>query len=308
MTRVDICVCTFRRGSLVETLASLMALDLPGDVEASVIVVDNDTTPSAEAAVTQFAATSPLPVRYLHRPAGNISVARNGALDASGARFVAFIDDDETAQAGWLRALLKQRAISAAAVVLGPVEPRFADGTPDWVRKSGLHATRPVWRGGEITTGYTCNVLIDREHPALADRRFDPGLGQSGGEDTDFFSAAHAEGARIAYAEGAVVEEPVPAARTDFRWLARRRYRMGQTHAHVLTTRLGHSRWTALPLALVKAAACGALGLATLPAPRRRNPALLRAALHLGVVAGLAGHRGLKLYGLTQPTLGAHPE
>ncbi|MEL6518466.1 MAG: glycosyltransferase family 2 protein, partial [Pseudomonadota bacterium] len=143
---------------------------------------------------------------------------------------------------------------------------------------------------------------------ALADRRFDPGLGQSGGEDTDFFSAAHAEGARIAYAEGAVVKEPVPAARTDFRWLARRRYRMGQTHAHVLTTRLGHSRWTALPLALAKAAACGTLGLATLPAPRHRNPALLRAALHLGVVAGLAGHRGLKLYGLTQPTLGAHPE
>ena len=99
MTRVDICVCTFRRASLVDTLASLMTLDLPGDVEARVIVVDNDTTPSAQTAVTHFAASAKLPVRYLHRPAGNISIARNGALDASDARFVAFIDDDETAQA-----------------------------------------------------------------------------------------------------------------------------------------------------------------------------------------------------------------
>ncbi|MEL6643469.1 MAG: glycosyltransferase family 2 protein [Pseudomonadota bacterium] len=305
MTRVDICVCTFQRPGVTQTLASLMALDVPDGCDARILVIDNDVHPSAKAPVEAFAARAPLPVRYVHCPAGNISIARNGALHASDARFIAFIDDDEQAEPHWLAALLKRRAVSGAAVVLGPVEPRFEATAPNWVRRAGLHQTRPVWREGEIRTGYTCNVLIDREHPALAGRRFDVRLGQSGGEDTDFFSGAHSAGARIAYAEDALVTEAVPPERTRFRWLARRRYRMGQTHAHVLTERLGHPRWTSLPLAASKALACGMLALATLPIAHRRNVALLRATLHMGVVAGLVGHRGLRLYGFAKPASGA---
>lgn len=306
MTGVDICVCTFQRDSVTETLASLMTLEVPAGIAARVIVVDNDVAPSAQARVAAFAEQAPLPIRYLHAPAGNISVARNAALDAAEGRFVAFIDDDETATPGWLAALLHESTTSGAAVVLGPVAPEFDASAPAWVRAADLHATRPVWRGGEICTGYTCNVLIDRTHPALAARRFDPMLGQTGGEDTDFFSAAHRDGARIAFAPDAVVTEAVPLIRTSFQWLARRRYRMGQTHSHVLTTRLGQRRWRALPVAFAKALACTGVALVTLPIAHRRNSAFLRAALHLGVVAGMAGHGGLKLYGLTQPTDGVH--
>ena len=55
MTGVDICVCTFQRDSVTETLASLMTLDVPAGTAVRVIVVDNDVAPSAQARVAAFA-------------------------------------------------------------------------------------------------------------------------------------------------------------------------------------------------------------------------------------------------------------
>ena len=56
MTGVDICVCTFQRASVTETLASLMTLDVPAGTAVRVIVVDNDVAPSAQARV------APIPI------------------------------------------------------------------------------------------------------------------------------------------------------------------------------------------------------------------------------------------------------
>jgi hypothetical protein len=52
-----------------------------------------------------------------------------------------------------------------AEVVLGPVDPVYPEDAPDWMRATSVHATRPVHVRGEIRTGYTCNVLIDRHRP-----------------------------------------------------------------------------------------------------------------------------------------------
>jgi len=48
---VDICVCTFRRPHIANTLASLQALDVPPAVVLRIIVADNDETDSARARV-----------------------------------------------------------------------------------------------------------------------------------------------------------------------------------------------------------------------------------------------------------------
>ena len=50
MVSVDICICTFRRPFLAETLRSVAALEIE-DVALRVIIADNDTTPSAQALV-----------------------------------------------------------------------------------------------------------------------------------------------------------------------------------------------------------------------------------------------------------------
>ena len=104
---VDIGMCTFRRSELAEALASLDRLAVPGGVELHVIVADNDTEPTARATVDAFRSASRHRVTYVHAPAANISIARNACLDTASGRYIAFIDDDQTADPGWIAALLE---------------------------------------------------------------------------------------------------------------------------------------------------------------------------------------------------------
>ena len=306
MTRADapstvvIGLCTFRRASVAETMASLGRLAPRPD--ARIVVADNDEAPSARGRVEAAAAGHPLPVTYLHAPARNISVARNAVLDAaraSGARFLAWIDDDETAEPGWLAALLARQPETGAAAVLGPVHAVYGEGAPGWMRSGRVHDTLPVsGAGGQVLYGYTSNALMDLAHPALAGLWFDPARGRTGGEDTAFFQAVTAAGGEIAFAAGAVVAETVPPDRAALGWLLRRRFRIGQTHASLFAPKAGPARRVAAAgLSAAKVAAC--LGAATLRAadPLGRNRALIRGALHLGALAELAGVGRVEPYG-----------
>lgn len=297
-TSVDVCICTFRRASVVDAVKSVLAQRLPEDVRLSVLVVDNDVTPSAAALIESLAKTADVPLRYAHRPSGNISIARNGALELSEARYLAFLDDDEVADPNWLAALLEAARTSDADVVLGPVHAVYPAETPDWMRMLDLHSTRPVEVKGQIRTGYTCNVLIDRESHALDGLRFDLSLGRSGGEDTVFFAEVHSSGGRIAQAEDAVVREDVPVDRARFAWLARRRFRMGQTHGRLLAgDRARKVQGQHMALAGAKVLYCAGAALLAFASPARRNAAVLRGCLHLGTITGLCGARPIELYG-----------
>ncbi|HEV7249482.1 MAG TPA: glycosyltransferase family 2 protein [Shinella sp.] len=301
MTRIDIAVCTFRREAVSETLASLARLTVPHGVQLRVIVADNDIEPSARERVA--AARLPMDIAYVHCPAGNISIARNACLDHADADFIAFVDDDETVEPQWLDRLLAEANKSAADVVLGPVRAIYAADAPAWMRRGDFHSTLPVWVGGEIRTGYTCNVLMRLAAPSITGRRFDLTLGRSGGEDTAFFDAVHAAGGRIAFAEEAWVQEPVPANRARFAWLAQRRLRMGQTHGRLLAERHeGFARLTAAALATAKCAACFTSAAAFVLLPVRRNRFVLRGLLHAGAVGGLFGARAIEPYGTVEAT------
>src|SRR5690606_22133994 len=131
---IDICICTFRRPELAATLRSLAVLEPPQAYKVGVIIADNDDEPSARDLVIAMMDELQIPVHYIHAPARNISLARNACLDASRARFVAFIDDDETATKEWLVRLVKAAEGSRADVVLGPVRAGYGEDAPVWMR------------------------------------------------------------------------------------------------------------------------------------------------------------------------------
>ena len=160
--KIDVCVCTFRRPQLAETLRSLGAQRVPPGVAVRIVVADNDHVPSARRVVDALRADLPFELTYVHCPAANISVARNACLDAGEGDFLAFIDDDCIASAGWLAALLAAAEESGADAVLGPVRAIYADAAPGWMRRGDFHSTNPVRVRGEVLTGYTCNVLMRR--------------------------------------------------------------------------------------------------------------------------------------------------
>ncbi len=108
----------------------------------------------------------------------------------------------------------------------------------------------------------------------------------------------HKAGGRIAFAEDALVYEPVPSGRATRAWLTKRRFRMGQTHGRILLEHrqvLADGRqlcWLAPnpPIALPAAAL-----LAAFPVQRHRYG--LRGIMHAGVVSGLFGVREIEQYG-----------
>ncbi|RWP91065.1 MAG: glycosyltransferase family 2 protein [Mesorhizobium sp.] len=302
---IDIGVCTFRRPELADTLRSLDAMEMPAGFDIRIIVADNDDTPTARDLVAALSRELTVPIHYRHAPARNISIARNACLDASTADFVAFIDDDETATPQWLAELVAMAQQSGVAVVLGPVRARYHPDAPDWMRRGDFHSTLPVWVRGEIRTGYTCNVLLRMGSDSLRGRRFSLARGQTGGEDTEFFDQMHKAGGRIAFAPEAWVDEVVPRSRAAFEWLGRRRFRVGQTHGHLLgSSASGIGLVKQVGLASAKAIYCFASALPVVVSPVRRNRSVLRGIMHVGVVSGLVGIREIRLYGQPSPQEG----
>jgi len=207
----------------------------------TVIVVDNDPERSASE-VCSGKHAGPFTLRYVHQPQRGLSNARNTALDAaaaSGARFVAFIDDDQMADPVWLENLHWRLTESGADAAIGPVLPLFAKVPPAYMIEGGFFAISLPHPSGFTEDGYTGNSLLDRASGIAHDLRFDPRWNETGGEDTLFFKALLDRGGRIAWAQSAVVWESIPQNRASLGWLARRWYRTGTVEAHlgVSTTR-----------------------------------------------------------------------
>lgn len=277
---VTVCICTFRRPALRQAIESVLRQEGVDPKATSVLVVDNDTNPSAEPLVRQVAAGAALPVRYLHAPERNISVARNAALLHAGTRWAAFIDDDETAPADWLRTLTDARHGNHA--VVGQSVALYQPGTPRWAKVLDFHSNRIT---GRVDNAYTCNVLLDLRFVQAHALRFPEEAGQTGGEDTLFFRAMAGAGGRIAYRPEAKVSEEIGRDRANLRWVLRRRFRAGQTHG-VLLSRFDPPAYRKLWLtAGAKAGACALMAAFTAPLLYPAVRWAARAALHLGALS-----------------------
>lgn len=296
---IDIAMCTFRRESVIDALESLQQLELAEDWEVGIIVADNDVHPSAKERVLSVEQTN-IPIRYIHAPDSNISVARNACLATSSSQWLAFIDDDELATPDWLSSLVDKAKETQAQIVLGAVDATYDDKyCMQWMSKGDFYQTRPVFVDGKIVTGYTCNVLIDRRVEPVKSAIFDLALGKTGGEDTVFFSSLYQKGCLITYEKAAVLYEPVIESRASLKWLWNRRYRSGQTHAMLLrdktTTQSG--KLMQLIKAIFKAVYCHVMLCGAFLNEVSWRRWCLRGALHLGVISSLLGKDTLVQYG-----------
>jgi succinoglycan biosynthesis protein ExoM len=294
--KVDVGVCTFRRESVAETLASLGAQVLPDGLALRVIVADNEPQPAAEQRVRAAAEAHGLALTYVHAPAHNISLARNAVLDAVQGDYLAFIDDDQVAAPDWIDRLIEAAEREGVTAMLGPVTALYGEDAPRWIAQGDFHSFQAVRAGGRILKGYSCNCLIRADAIRRLGLRFDPALGRMGGEDDDFFYQLTDGGGTIGFTEAARVYEPVPASRASLGWLLRRAFRSGQSHGRRQLRRPLPARIGQMGLAGAKSAACLAGAAAMAVSPVRRRKWLVRGALHAGAVARLAGVEELQLY------------
>ena len=297
MTRVSVCISTFRRPEglrrLLEGLGQLR-FDRSEAPEVEVIVVDNEAQGRAAAVCREVTPRNPWPVEALEESRRGITYARNRALAAArtDADFVAFIDDDEVPDPLWLDALLDARRRFGADVVTGPVVPLFEPGTPEWAAQGGFYGPRRHPDGHRLGVAFTNNVLLRAGIPRELGHAFDHQFALTGGEDTDFFMRVHKAGYRIVWAADAVVRETVPASRLSVGWLLRRGYREWGSHSRCEKVLYPSASVRAVRVLKASALVAGGLGFLPLAALLGRHHAvraMLTVSRGIGSFAGLLG-------------------
>lgn len=293
---ISLCIATYRRPDRLKLLLDDLCKQqlLPTEV----VVVDNDATGSARAVVEQQRASgAPFPLVYDIQPLKNISLTRNRTVALATGDWLAFIDDDERAPAGWLKRLAGAVVRFNADGALGPVIPVVPVEAPSWIRQGRFYDWARMKTGTVIPFNKLRfgNVILRgamlRSSPAI----FDPNYGLTGGEDGDLLGRLVQRGARIVWCDEAMVKEPVEASRLSLRWLLLRSLRGGQDFArHRLTGRFGDitaaGRVQLFLRALVQTFM--AAGLALLSWPRGRHHAvywLLKLAANLGKMSIFMG-------------------
>ncbi len=233
---VSIVIPSYRRPELLASALASCVAQQGVAAPFEIVVVDNDPAGSARPVVEAFAKTGAPAIRYVGESRPGISHARNTGVANAAGRYVAFLDDDEEAEPGWLAAFLATIRRSGADAVMGPVYPRLPAGTDDhsygrevYTRDAGVATgTRlPRWSG-------IGNALLDKERCfGAAPQPFDPRLGLSGGEDSLFLRQLTRRGRSIVWCAEAVIRETIPPEKLDPRYLLRRTFRGAQTTTFV---------------------------------------------------------------------------
>ncbi|WEG08165.1 glycosyltransferase [Microbacterium horticulturae] len=230
-----ICIATYRRPLLLAQLLQSVAVSVEERTDGTplprVLVIDNDGSASAK----EIVRAAPIMCDYIREPRPGIVAARNAALrnltDAE--RWVIFVDDDEVVNPDWYSTLMAARRLRAA-IVTGPVVPRFSPDTPKWITSGGFFQ-RPRRLTGDVNPHpATNNALVDRTFiKKLANPWFDEAYSITGGSDSDFFGRIVASGGTSVWCDEAIVSEDIPQQRANFRWIFRRNVRLGNVTRRV---------------------------------------------------------------------------
>lgn len=136
MTEASIIVPTRNRAaSLARALASFVAQDCAPE-RYEILAVDNGSSDETGAVVRAAGARHrDHRIRCIEEPVpGLLSGRHRGAKEARG-HILVFVDDDITAETGWLSAILDAFEDPAVHLVGGPSIPRFETDPPRWMER-----------------------------------------------------------------------------------------------------------------------------------------------------------------------------
>jgi glycosyltransferase involved in cell wall biosynthesis len=220
---ISVCVCTYKRlAFLKRLLGDLGHQRTEGRFTYSIVVADNDAKESAKPIVEEFAAASPVAIKYCMQPQQNIALTRNKAIENATGEYVAFVDDDEFPIPNWLAILLSTCRQYDADGVLGSAKPEFDGPVPGWVVKGKFYerATYPTGFVIDWRKGRTGNVLLKRELFEGLDQPFRADF--LTGEDHDFFRRMIEKGRVFVWCDEALTYEVIPASRWKRSFMVRR--------------------------------------------------------------------------------------
>lgn len=240
MIPLTILIATYNRAASLEGTLRTVAAQTADPAAWECVVVNNNSSDDTQARAEAFAAAHPaLCIRVVREPQQGLSPARNRGIAESRGAVVAFVDDDERLEAGFVDAYLDFfDAHPEALAAGGRVVAEYVAGRPRWM--SGF-TEQPVanptdwgdevcaFPAGHIPAGG--NMAFRRE---VFDRfgAFDPALGRTGtvllgGEESDLFERLGRAGVRFWYVPGATIRHVIPPEKLTRDYFRRLCYNVG---------------------------------------------------------------------------------
>ena len=241
MAHLDVAICTHNRSAaLAEVLARLSTQLDPGAMSWSVLVVDNASTDKTAKIVEKY--TEFVPLRYVYEAKLGLTHARRRAVAETQGAWIAFVDDDNLLEPGWIAAVSatilawpKAGGVGGRVILqwdIPPVEAVkdfgfcFAEqdlGDSPREVESLVGAGMVLKREALVTSGWTAAPMLD-------DR-----IGSSlvSGGDTEMALRVRSAGYQLRYTPDAVMHHRMPASRASVKYLLQINRSLGVTSAVV---------------------------------------------------------------------------
>lgn len=213
---LSIVISTYNNAASLERALKSVAMQ---DADKSIwecVVVNNNSTDDTAVRVAAFAkAHSDINIKLVDEPQQGLSYARNRGIAESKGQFIAFIDDDETINEGFVSAYIDLFRNHGAFVGSGALKVCYETARPKWMSYyTEKMIANPLDLGSEIITITRTitptggNMAFNREVFNLYGN-FDTNLGRKGGElfggeENDLFERIRDLGERIFYTPHAI--------------------------------------------------------------------------------------------------------
>lgn len=242
MIRISLIIPTHNRAASLIRLLESVVRQTADPALWECVVVDNASTDDTAARFAAFAAAHPqLGLRMVYEPQPGVSHARNRGLREARAGLLAWADDDELLNEGFIEAYLDFfDRHPEAAVAGGGVIAEYTAGRPRWMsRYTEMPIANPIDFGpvvrpfprGRVPGG---GNMAFRRAAALRCGGFNPALGRigrelTGGEENDFFERMQCAGETIWYVPEAVIRHIIPPEKLTEDYFCRLCYNVGRS-------------------------------------------------------------------------------
>jgi len=240
----SVVILSYDRVHLLErTLTACLADRTADGLAWEIIVVDNHPDRLAERMVARLAQVAASPIAYLSDARRNVSIVRNLGIARARGRYVAFIDDDEAPETGWLKTLVTTLDRTGADAAFGPKHPEFEGGAaPAWDRQGWrytldlqMQQDEPIQLFGRLrkkgkglgsgNAAFRVATCFDTPEP------FSVAFGDGNGEDTHLLFRLALAGKRFVWAPDARVREFIELDRAKPSYMVTRMKRGSQHYA-----------------------------------------------------------------------------
>lgn len=237
MIKIAAVICTYNRYDvLIKAINSLISQTLP-DSEYEILIIDNTPgSKNGEGAVVSKKYETVCNLKYIFEKISGLSNARNVAINATDAKYIAYLDDDAIADSNWLKQIINGfESFETVGVVGGQIRPIWdGDLRPIWLSNSLLGYVTIVDWGGSLRIAsdeeWLAGANISFRRKLLLDcGAFSTNLGRTSNadvllsnEEVEIIDLIKRAGYVSVYNPKAVVDHLVERKRLEQSWFRRR--------------------------------------------------------------------------------------